>query len=116
MGLVKRRGSTQAKISSADYYHLRSIYLHQISAMVKVHQIPPEMVVNCDQSGISIVPTCNWTMEQEGASWVEIAGLNDKRQITVTFATSLSREFLPPQVLYQGKTPLPSKLCLPQRL
>ena len=43
-------------------------------------------------------------MEQEGASRVEIVGLNDKRQITVTFAASLSGEFLPLQILYQGKT------------
>ena len=106
MGLVKRRGSTQGKksVSSTEYQHLRSTYLHQISGIVAVHKIPPEMVVNWDQSGISIVPTCNWTMEQEGASRVEIAGLNDKRQITVTFAASLSGDLLPPQVLYQGKT------------
>ena len=106
MGLVRQRGNTQVKksISSADYHHLRSTYLHQISAIVEVHQIFPEMVVNWNQSGISIVPTCNWTMEREGASRVEIAGQNDERQINVAFAASLSEEFLPSQVLYQGKT------------
>ena len=61
-------------------------------------------MVNWDQSGINIVPSSNWTMEQEGASRVEIVGLNDKRQITMTFAASLSGDFLPPQILYKGKT------------
>ena len=105
MGLVKRRGSTQAKkSSSAEYQHLRSTYLRQISGIVAVHKIPQEMVVNWDQSGINIVPLSNWTMEQEGASRIEIVGLNDKRQITMTFAASLSGDFLPPQILYKSKT------------
>ena len=43
-------------------------------------------------------------MAPEGSKRVEIAGLGDKRQITATFAGSLSREFLPMQILYQGKT------------
>ena len=74
MGLVKRRGSTQAKksVSFAEYQHLRSTYLHQISGIIAVHKIPQEMVVNWNQSGINIVPSSNWTMEQEGASRVEI--------------------------------------------
>lgn len=96
MALVKRRGSTQAKknISSAAYQHLLcSTFLRQISGIVSVHQIPPEMVVNWGQSGINIVPTCNWTMEQEGVSWFEIAVLNDKCQIIVTFSASLSGVF-----------------------
>ena len=103
---MKHRGSTQAKksVSSAKYLHLRSTYPRQISGIVAIHKIPQEMVVNWDQSGINIVLSSNWMMEQEGASWVEIVRLNDKRQTTMTFAASLSGDFLPPQILYQGKT------------
>ena len=35
---------------------------------------------------------------------VEVAGVDDKRQITATFAASLSGSFLPFQLVYQGKT------------
>ena len=72
--------------------------------MVKVHKIPSELVINWDQAGVNLVPSQNWTMEQQGTSRVEIAGINDKRQITVTLACSMSGELLPLQLLYQGKT------------
>ena len=48
-------------------------------------------------------------MAKEGSKRVEIAGLDDKRQLTAVFAGTLSGEFLPPQVIYKGKTPK----CLP---
>ena len=41
---------------------------------------------------------------------VPIKGTDDKWQITATFAISMSREFLPIQVIYEGKT----KSCLPK--
>ena len=44
----------------------------------------------------------NCLMEQEGASWVEIADISAKHQITVTFTASLSGELLLP--IYKGKT------------
>ena len=50
------------------------------------------------------MPSLNWTLEQQGAERVEIAGLNDKRQVTATLAGTLSGKLLPLQILYQGKT------------
>jgi len=47
-------------------------------------------------------------MEKVGAKRVEIVGANDKQQITAVFAGTM-REFLPPQLVYQAKTPR----CLP---
>ena len=41
---------------------------------------------------------------------VPIKGTDDKRQITATFAISMPGEFLPTQVIYEGKT----KKCLPK--
>ena len=69
-------------------------------------QIPSELIVNFDQTGISYVPASS---EKEGATQVEVAGKDDKRQITLVLAGSVSGEFLPPQVIYEGKT----KCCLP---
>ena len=42
-------------------------------------------------------------MAAEESRRVEVAGLGDKRQITATFADTLSGAFLPMQLLYQGK-------------
>ena len=41
-------------------------------------------------------------MEQEGTKCVEI--IAKERQITAVFAGSSSRDFLPPQLIYKGKT------------
>ena len=48
-------------------------------------------------------------MAPEGATRVEITGVDDKRQITAVFAVTLSRSCLPPQIMYKGKT----QKCLP---
>ena len=40
---------------------------------------------------------------------MEIAGGDNKHQITVVFVATLDGDFLPPQLIYQGKTPR----CLP---
>ena len=39
-----------------------------------------------------------------GSENVPIKGMDDKRQITATFAVSATGEFLPIQVISQGKT------------
>ena len=106
MGSVQRRGSTQtkAKLSDQQVSQMKHTYLTQVSGMVKVHKIPSELVINWDQAGVNLIPSQNWTMEQLGSSHVEIAGINDKRQITLTLAGSMSGELLPLRLVYQGKT------------
>ena len=64
--------------------------------------------MNWDHTGINIVPGYLWTMEEKGAKRVDCVGLDDKRKITI-----LSGNFLPFQVIYQGKTP---KALLSSRL
>ena len=54
------------------------------------HNIPSQLVINWDQAGVKLVPSSNWTLEQEGAERVEIAGLNNKCQDTATLAGTLS--------------------------
>ena len=69
MKFVKRQGSTQAKakLSDADIDKLRKSYLLQIKGMVDAHKIPSQLVINWDQAGVKLVPSSNWTLEQEGA-------------------------------------------------
>ena len=49
-------------------------------------------------------------MEKEGAKIVPIAHSDDKRQSTAVLTITVAGEYLPPQLLYQGKTPK----CHPQ--
>ena len=52
----------------------------------------------------SYVSPGKYTFHQKGSPNVPIKGLDDKRQITGTFAVSLTGHLLPIQVIYQGKT------------
>ena len=74
-----------------------------------MEDIPNELVINWDHTGINYIPVSNWTVGMEGLKQFEVAGLGDKRQLTAVFGASLARYFLPPQIIYAGKTPR----CLP---
>ena len=49
-------------------------------------------------------------MELKGSKRIEIVGISDKRQITALFCGTITGEFLPFQLIYQGKT----AACLPK--
>ena len=55
-------------------------------------------------------------MAEKNSKSVPIKGLTDKRNITLTFVISLAGEFLPMQVIYQGKTKasLPRNFVFPK--
>ena len=57
--------------------------------VVELDEIPPQLIINWDQTAIYYVPVGSWTMELKGA---KMAG-----------------DFLPIQLVYKGKTPR----CLP---
>ena len=48
---------------------------------VTMEDIPAELILNWDQTGIKLVPCSSWTMEKQGEKRVEMVGVNDKRQI-----------------------------------
>ena len=78
MGFVKRRGNTTSTVGVEQFEALKTQYLFDIKATVEMMEIPPELVINWDQTGIKIVPVSSWTMEKTGAKRVEIAGVDDK--------------------------------------
>ena len=111
IGYVKRRGSSTAKMTITDFEAVRDQFLFDIKTIVEMEEIPPGLVFNWDQTGISIVPGSAWTMELKGSRKVEIAGMSDKRQITVVISGTMTGELMPFQVIYQGKT----SGCLPHK-
>ena len=72
-------------------------------------EIPLQLVINFDQTGINYIPTSSWTMEKQGSKRVEIIGKDDKHQITAVLAGTMAGDFLPIQLVYQGTT----RRCLP---
>ena len=73
--------------------------------MVTTEEIPGELIMNWDQTGIKLVPASSYTMEQCGSKRVEMGGAGDKKQITAVFCGTILGDFLPVQLIYKGKTP-----------
>lgn len=109
LGFVKRKSSTKAKVTVSDFEEKKAQFLFDIESIIVMEEIPSDLVINWDHTGINYVPVSSWTMAPEGAKRIEIAGVDDKRQITAVFAGTMSGKFLPPQIIYKGKT----EKCLP---
>jgi hypothetical protein len=110
MEFVKRRISTKSKVDVAEFECLKTKFLHDIKVVTITEEIPDCLVINWDQTGINYVPVSNWTMEKEGSRRVEVFGADDKQQVTALFACSMAGDFLPLQIIYQGK----STKCVPK--
>ena len=61
-------------------------------------------MINLDQTPSLMVPGTKHTMALKGSKNVTIAGATDKRKITAAFAITLSGNFLPMQLICEGKT------------
>ena len=66
-------------------------------------EIPHELILNFDQTGLNYVAVTPLTMEEEGMKSIEVTAKDDKRQITAVFCGSLTGDFLPPQLIYEAK-------------
>ena len=62
------------------------------------------MVLSLDQTPSKYIPGSDKTMALKGSKNVPIFGSTDKRMITATFIITLDGKFLPPQLIYGGKT------------
>ena len=66
--------------------------------------------MNLDQTPLSYVSPGKYTFNMKATKHVPIKGVDDKQQITATFAVSASGDFLPMQLIYAGET----KRCSPK--
>ena len=97
MEWAKRKGTT-GKVEE------KFTFQRAISAAISEHDIPTSLVINLDQTPLSYVSPGKYTFSFKGAKNVPIRGVDDKRQITGTFAVTLTGKFLPMQLIYNGKT------------
>ena len=104
MGYSKRKATKGIKHRPADVDEISGKFGRRIGRRVRKFDIPDELIINWDQTGVDVVPASNWTMHPKGEKQVPIKGTDDKRQYTILLACTLNGDFLPPQVLYQGKT------------
>ena len=79
---------------------MKKLFVQDVKTVMVMDEVPLELVVNWDQTGLKYVPVSEWTMAEEGSKRVEIDGKDDKRQITAVFGCSMAGDFLPPQLVY----------------
>ena len=103
MGYVKRKFSTSGKISSSQFEESKEIFLADLAVEVVMNEIPWDVIINWDQTALSIIPTGDWTTERRGAKVIPIANADDKRQLTAVLTATAGGDYLPPQLLYKGK-------------
>jgi hypothetical protein len=104
MGFVKQKASNAGKITFHQFKEVKEEYLADITAEVLLNEIPPDLIINWDQTPLNYVPTGDWTMNLAGEKVIPVAGTSNKRQITAVLAVTLSGEYLAPQIIYQGTT------------
>ena len=106
MKYVKRRATTtKSKMMINNVEELKMGFYNDLVSIIKMMDIPSSLVMNWDQTGVRLVPASGWTMEKRGSKRVEIAGTNNKEQITLVLCGTMTGDFLPPQVIYKGTTP-----------
>ena len=71
--------------------------------LIILENIPSDLVINWDQTGIQDVPVSNWTMAKEGSHCDEIVGKDDKRQITAACSGTMSGDSFPCNLSTKGK-------------
>ena len=96
--------------------------MQDIDSKIKKYGIPPELVLNSDQTPLLYVSVGKSTMARKGSTAIPIKGVTDKCAITLNFVVTLANDFLPMQVMYSGKTKasqprdfkVPSGFCVTQ--
>ena len=105
LGFVKRKATTSKQPFSPGFIHEVSFNFYSaIQRNVNAYLISPELVINIDQTPLRFYLTPTHTVTKKGEASVPITNSSDYRHITSTFGISMVGEFLPIQLIYQGKT------------
>lgn len=71
--------AAKSKHSNVDFARLKQQFLADVVTTAEM-EIPAELILNRDQTGIKIVPFSTWTMDAEGSKWVEVATTSTSSQ------------------------------------
>ena len=97
-------------INVEHFDKVKEEFLLEVKTIVAMDEIPQDLIINFNQTALNYVPATPWTMEQQGTKRIEVIGKGDKWQITAVFGGIMTGDFLPLQLIYEGKT----ERCLPR--
>ncbi|KAF8609641.1 hypothetical protein BDV93DRAFT_432127 [Ceratobasidium sp. AG-I] len=99
------RTVTQAAQKLPENHVTRCIDLaHRLTWNIAMHNVPPELVINADQTGISYLGTGRKTWELKGSNQVSGVGKDEKRQFTLMVGVTAAGQILPFQSIFKGST------------
>lgn len=100
-----RRMTTAAQKLPADHELQTLRATQRIAYLVEQYYIPPDLIINFDQTGLHLQPTAGTsTFEVKGSKLVPVEGADDKRAITAVIGSTMSGLLLPLQLIFQGAT------------
>jgi hypothetical protein len=100
-----RASTTAAGKLPKDWEEQGKKMAQRVAYLSKLHDIPPSLVVNTDQTGMHLVPTGgSRTWEKKGSKHICVHGKEDKRQVTVVVSSTAEGILLPFQVVFTGTT------------
>ena len=62
----------KSKHAPVDFAAVKRAFLDDVIAVATKEDIPPELMLNWNQTGIHLVSASTWTMDKEGSKQVEI--------------------------------------------
>ena len=72
INFVQRKGTTsKSKFTVENFEQVKEQFLRDVVTIVEIEEIPGELILNWDQTGIKMIPLNSWTMEEEGTQRIE---------------------------------------------
>ena len=69
MNFVLRKGATSKnKFQASNFAELKQSFLNDVVTTVTMEEILPELILKWDQTGVKIIPSYGWTMDQQDVS------------------------------------------------
>ena len=79
MQFLQRKVMTaKSKHAFAEFCEMKEQFLDKTVAAIQMKEIPQEMILNWDQTGIETVPSSTWTIEQQETKCGDLVGAIDK--------------------------------------
>ena len=72
MKFCQRMCTMKAQLPPERVKELKIEFFQSIVTTVVMEEIPVQLILNWDQTGLSLVPPSNWTLERNGAKRVGI--------------------------------------------
>ena len=103
--IVSRVATTKMRELPADFEEKKEKYLKIAAELIYRHNVPPELVINGDETAVQLVSRANRTRSLRGAKRVRMLGMgDDKAQITTTIFVTECGDVLPFQMIFEGTT------------